>query len=746
MTRKLLCSVVLSLILGLGVAVGEEDEGPTPEDRAKIAEKLQPSLAGVEIWLKHDKGEQPPHSDTIAEKRPFEVAGYVLAPEKVFCQDMAFHPRFVKEINVCYGDRVVAAEPWAYMLEQNGMILKLAEPLEEAKPLEFQADAEGPYLLTPYYKHSGVWTLSVESASGDAVVNERGEQYTPIRPYSLVTDSEGTPVAMCFNKRLPLDGSWKGSPLDQPLISATEYQRKLSVLEEKCAGSILHVTLNFRSPKKGRQRGVGNRSDQGEAVTEMHLLGGVVDANTLLIAANLKPSVTARLERIKVHLPGGDTMPAAFQCTLADYGALLASTEEALPGEMEACEDDVLDQYMKLLLAADIRIQGEKRVAYFHHGRIGSYSLGYERRIYPDLNRYGNPVIYFDTEGRLVVMPLERRRKGSSDRYWRGEGMLAMPAKHLREILDDLENRTDPSNVPVSEEEENRLAWMGVVLQRMTPELARANNVSDRTRNGSTGGIVSYVYPDSPAAEAGVEPGWILLRLHVEGEPEPFDVQVERSPFGGQPFPWDQLDQVPEQYFEHLPQPWPSARNDLTRALTEFGFGEQYTADFFSDGEVVPRKLEIVQSPPHYDSAPRYKSEELGMTVRNMTFEIRRYFQKTPEEEGVIISKVEPGSKASVGGIKPYEIVTDVNGEPVTNVEEFEERIAGKEELRIGILRMTRARQVKIKLEAKEDEAPEEDAGEAEEGEKSPEATKDEQPEPGAEPAESDSPEEGAGE
>ena len=72
---------------------------------------------------------------------------------------------------------------------------------------------------------------------------------------------------------------------------------------------------------------------------------------------------------------------------------------------------------------------------------------------------------------------------------------------------DQWASHIDPSNVPLTEQEESRLAWVGVELQPLNKELARANNVSKLTRDGQIGALVSYVYPGSPAEKAGVEVG-----------------------------------------------------------------------------------------------------------------------------------------------------------------------------------------------------------------------------------------------
>jgi S1-C subfamily serine protease len=137
--------------------------------------------------------------------------------------------------------------------------------------------------------------------------------------------------------------------------------------------------------------------------------------------------------------------------------------------------------------------------------------------------------------------------------------------------------------------------------------------------------------------------------------------------------------------------------NAFTRALTDLGFGTRYTAEFFVDGKLVAKEFEVVAGPTHYDAAPRYKSEALGVTVRDQTYDVRRYLQRKPEDPGVVVAKVEPGGKASVAGVKPYEIITHINDQPVNNVKDFEKLAAAGGEMKLSLKRMTKGRIVTIK-------------------------------------------------
>jgi serine protease Do len=271
----------------------------------------------------------------------------------------------------------------------------------------------------------------------------------------------------------------------------------------------------------------------------------------------------------------------------------------------------------------------------------------------------------------------------------------------VAEAMRGLPASGDISNVPVSEEEENRLAWLGVELQPLNRELARANGISAQTRDGETGALVTFVHPDSPAAEAKVPVGAVLLRLQVPGQPLPVEVTMEEDYRRAQPFPWDRLDEVTEQYFDRIPTPWSPVENSFTRALTDLGFGTPFTAEFIVAGKMVTHEFDVVVGPTHYDSAPRYKAESVGLTVRDISYDVRRYLQRQADEPGVVISKIEPGSKASVAGIKPYEVITHINEKPVSNVKDFETLIGAGGELKLSLKRMARGRIVSLTPDAK---------------------------------------------
>ena len=88
------------------------------------------------------------------------------------------------------------------------------------------------------------------------------------------------------------------------------------------------------------------------------------------------------------------------------------------------------------------------------------------------------------------------------------------------------------------------------------------------------------------------------------------------------------------------------------------------------------------------------------------------YFHMEKDDPGIIISKIEPGSKASVSGLKPYEIITSVNDDTISNVETFGKKIKGLANFRLNVKRMAESRVVKIKMDGENSGKGEEETAE----------------------------------
>jgi serine protease Do len=722
--KKLLLLLTILCVGSVGAEAQTKTNDPVAQVRAVAG-----GLVRVEYELQYDQADEPSgglggercpscgqyHGESLRtyleEERPVAAAGYLVAPDRVVTADPQLHPRFIKSITVRFGDQATTATVASYGRDHKAVVLNLGKPLAGAKPLSFKSPVAGEFHIINYQRENAHWTATVHPLPKQVSVPDGETPHRLVTLSGVVVTEAGLPVGLLLGTRIGMDQAWQGSPLNWPMLSVADFTKLADQLQAASRASLVRVGLSFRSPKsspddfRGGSRYSGSDFDEegGGMSTERSVLGLVWDNNRVLVLANLKPRQTARLDRITVFPASGAAVSAQFVASLKTFGALVVKLDQTLPGAVKISSAAPRSWGDQLLLRADVAVQGETRTDYFMAERIASCTVGWQGRVYPELNGGENDNAFlFSSNLELVALPLVRREQisGGRDSY-RSADVELTPASYVAEAMRGLPASGDISNVPVSEEEENRLAWLGVELQPLNRELARANGISAQTRDGETGALVTFVHPDSPAAEAKVPVGAVLLRLQVPGQPLPVEVTMEEDYRRAQPFPWDRLDEVTEQYFDRIPTPWSPAENSFTRALTDLGFGTRFTAEFIVDGKMVAHEFDVVVGPTHYDSASRYKAESVGLTVRDISYDVRRYLQRQADEPGVVISKIEPGSKASVAGIKPYEVITHINEKPVRNVKDFETLIGTGGELKLSLKRMARGRIVSLTTDAK---------------------------------------------
>ena len=458
-------------------------------------------------------------------------------------------------------------------------------------------------------------------------------------------------------------------------------------------------------PRFMRQFGGSDDSEASDA-TERDVPGVVVGENRVLVLHTMDAEATSRLEVVTVHPEGGDPVPAKFVATYRHYGAFLVETEKPIAGAVALSKAPVRSRRNQLLYVAEVRVQGEKRLVRSQHARFTSFSEGWRRQIVPEMESAANQY-FFDEEGALVTIPVLRRLPERAQR-WRNDEPIALPAEYLAPLLQDPAAHADPAIVPVVADREGRLAWLGVELQPLDRELARVNGVSAFTQDGRSGALVSYVYPGSPAAKAGLEPGLVLLRVHTPDRPKPVDVEGSDDRMSFRASFFEGMGEDVEERFGDMMgfQPWPSIETELNKTLTAIGFGKPITLEYANGGAVKKVELVVEESPVHYEAAPLHKSEPLGFTVKDLTYEVRRHYQldgtpaadgtRTPPVEGVIVSKVERGGRAAVAGLRRFDVVLRVNDAPVTDVAGFAKAIAVPGEIRLGVKDKLKERVVKI--------------------------------------------------
>jgi serine protease Do/serine protease DegQ len=170
---------------------------------------------------------------------------------------------------------------------------------------------------------------------------------------------------------------------------------------------------------------------------------------------------------------------------------------------------------------------------------------------------------------------------------------------------------------------------IGVQIHDLTPELAEAFGI-----DSPNGAVVSQVLPGSPAEQAGLEAGDVVI-----------EVNGERV----------------------------SGQAELRNAIGLLRVGSQVEIGFIRDGETRRVTLELGSRELTETSAEDLTPLLKGATFRNLEHGSPLY----GKVEGVEISGAQPGSSAFRAGLRSGDVVMSVNRKPVRNVQELHERVTG---------------------------------------------------------------------
>jgi len=179
-------------------------------------------------------------------------------------------------------------------------------------------------------------------------------------------------------------------------------------------------------------------------------------------------------------------------------------------------------------------------------------------------------------------------------------------------------------------------AFLGVTLQPLTPELAAAMKVE-----GNHGAVVSDVTAGSPAASAGLKSGDVILSMN-----------------GKKVADWVQL-----KLMVGNSAPGTDAKFTLVRD------GREQTVAV-TLGELTDQKIAGARP----GSAQEQEALE-GVEVSELTPRFRRQLDLPAGSQGVVVTGVDPSSKAAEAGLREGDVIRQVNRKPVSSVAGLQEEL-----------------------------------------------------------------------
>ena len=194
-----------------------------------------------------------------------------------------------------------------------------------------------------------------------------------------------------------------------------------------------------------------------------------------------------------------------------------------------------------------------------------------------------------------------------------GQGIgFAIPANMARQIVEQLKDKGRVIR-----------GWLGVMIQKVTPDLAKSFRLE-----GETGALVADVAEGGPAEEAGLKRGDVIIA------------------FNGR--------EIKE---------W----NDLPAIVAATPVGTKVKVTVIRDGKKKVFTVKIGELKDEVVAAvsPAVTSD-LGLTVKELTPELADRLG-LDEKEGVIITGVTDDSPAAEAGLKPGDLVIEINRRPIAS-------------------------------------------------------------------------------
>jgi len=265
-------------------------------------------------------------------------------------------------------------------------------------------------------------------------------------------------------------------------------------------------------------------------------------------------------------------------------------------------------------------------------GRSGLGIEGYENFIQTDasINPGNSGGALVNLRGELVGINTAIFSPGGASAGNIGIG-FAIPSNLVKQISDQL-----------LQHGEVKRAYLGVQMQDITPELAQAFGIE-----AEQGAVVTHVVPDSAADDAGLIIGDVITSVD--------DVQLMNAD---------------------------SLRNTIGLMMV----GQQVKLDIIRDGKAKTITAKVKQTRQTEENG-NVHPKLAGATFGDIE-EDSPYFGQL---EGVMVYSVKQGSPAWQAGLRGGDIVTSVNRQQVTNLEQFKPLVKNTEQVLLNIVRGRRA-------------------------------------------------------
>jgi len=198
---------------------------------------------------------------------------------------------------------------------------------------------------------------------------------------------------------------------------------------------------------------------------------------------------------------------------------------------------------------------------------------------------------------------------------------FAIPSNTAKHVMEDLIKTGKVSR-----------GYLGVSIGNITEALAKQFKVPD-----TSGALVDDVSRGGPADKAGLKNGDVIRKLN------------------GQTI---------------------ASRDQLTAMVTDLNPGTVVKLDILRDGQPMTVNVTLGERPANLSylaGASKAPTEGAlrGITVQNLTPDLRGQLGLSPDVHGVVITELDPSSPAAQAGFQQGDVIESINRHPVNSVQDF---------------------------------------------------------------------------
>ena len=173
--------------------------------------------------------------------------------------------------------------------------------------------------------------------------------------------------------------------------------------------------------------------------------------------------------------------------------------------------------------------------------------------------------------------------------------------------------------------------WLGVMIQDVTPDLAKSFGLKE-----TKGVLISDITKNSPAEKAELKRGDVVARFSGK--------EIENA---------------------HM----------LSRVVAATPPNTNITFGIIRDGKEKTIEVTIGTMPQKVEGRLPEKETAWGLTVQDITPDLAQQLGLNPDEQGVVISGVYPGSPAGEAGLSTGDVVKEVNRQEIQNLNDYNQAL-----------------------------------------------------------------------